>query len=165
MPVDDVCFPQWENRVRIASQSDALLSSLEKDSRRYGIVVHDLMSRINVPEDVAPVVDEYCREHHIVQRDAESILRRITDMVNSPENRRYFDPHYSVRCEASIAVGGEVRRPDRIVYDDKETFVVDFKTGTYNEETHRKYQRQVAEYADALTAMGFPNVKAVIIYL
>ena len=165
MPVDDICFPRWEDRVAIAAQNDALLSSLDADSRRYGIVVHDLMSRIITADDIQPVVERYCRENHISPIDADSITQRISRMVNDPANRRYFDPRYRVKCEASIAVGGKTRRPDRIVFDDNQTWVVDFKTGARNDETHRDYQRQVAEYADALASMGFPNVQPVIIYL
>lgn len=163
--IEGVSFPQWEKRVRIASQNDALLSSLQSDSRRFGIAVHDLLSHIIMPDDVQTAIDSYCQQHHLSSDDAQTISQRIAKMMQAEDNHKYFDPQYRVKCEASIIVNGEVRRPDRIVYDENETFVVDFKTGTYNEETHRKYQRQVAEYADALTTMGFPNVQSVIIYL
>ena len=33
------------------------------------------------------------------------------------------------------------------------------------DESHRKYERQVAEYAAVLTEMGYPDVRPVIIYL
>lgn len=163
--IDHIYFPQWEDRVLIASQNDAILSTLDEDSRRYGVVVHDLMSRIIVADDIQPVVEKYCKDNHIVSSDAASIMDRISRMVADPANSPYFDPRYRVKCEASIAINGKTRRPDRIVFAPDQTWVVDFKTGSFSSESHSKYQNQVAEYAAALTAMGYPNVQPVIIYL
>ena len=164
-------FAPWEKRVSIAVQNESVLSDLqagallEDDSRRYGITVHDLLAHISTPDDVRPVVESYCREHRIADADAQSILARISRMMEKEENRRYFDPACQVYCEASIVVDGQVRRPDRIVCDGNQTWVVDFKTGAYSDESRRHYQRQVAEYAAALSLMGFPNVQPVILYL
>ncbi|MBP5190504.1 MAG: UvrD-helicase domain-containing protein [Bacteroidales bacterium] len=163
--IDSVSFPQWENRISIAAQNDALLSIIDADNRRYGIVIHNLLAQIITPDDIPQVVSSYAHSNHIPPQDADAILQRIQRMVSNPENRRYFDPEYTVRCEAPIAINGTTRRPDRIVFAHDQTWVVDFKTGTRNDESHKKYQRQVAEYADALTAMGYPNVQPVIIYL
>ena len=165
MPIDATSFPKWEKRVRIADQNSALLTSLHSDNRRFGIIVHDLLAHIFVPDDIQPVVQAFCRQHHIADDDAQSIVSRITAMVCSDRYSRYFDPRYSVKNEASIVVNGHIRRPDRIVFAPDQTWVVDFKTGAFDPETHRKYQNQVDEYAAALTAMGYPNVQTEIIYL
>ena len=164
-PVDAVSFPQWENRVSIAAQNDALLSSLLTDNRRFGIVVHDLLSHIRTIDDLQPVVQGYCQQHHISDADADVIRQRISSMMLSDVNRIYFDSSYRVVCEASIVVDGEIRRPDRIIFAPDRTWVVDFKTGLRTDESHNKYQRQVEHYAAALSAMGYPHVQPVIIYL
>lgn len=165
MQIEGVSFPQWEKRVRIAAQNEALLSSLQSDSRRFGIAVHDLLAHIVTPDDLTTEVEAYCRLHHLSADDEQTISQRIQKMLQNEANRKYFDPAYQVKCEASIVVDGQVRRPDRIVFAPDQTWVVDFKTGSFTPESHRKYQAQVDEYAAALTAMGYPNVQPVIIYL
>ena len=82
-------------------------------------------------------------------------------MVEKEENRRYFDPACQVYCEASIVVDGQVRRPDRIVCDGNQTWVVDFKTGAQLEE----HKNQVTVYCKALGDMGYPSVSGWLIYL
>ena len=158
-------FPSWENRVCIASQSDALLSTVDVDSRRYGIVVHELLSRIMTLDDAVPVVSAYCHEHNLPSGDEEAMLSRIVAAINKEENRQFFAPGLRVKCEAAMVVQGKVRRPDRIVFGDGITWVIDFKTGSYSDSRHEKYRLQVSEYAAALTAMGHPNVTPVIIYV
>lgn len=163
--IDTISFPTWERRISIAAQNKALFSSLQTDSRRYGIIVHDLLAHISTIEDVDSVVTDYCTENNISDDDASSIILRIKAMMQKVENQPYFNPLYKAKCEASIVVDGEVRRPDRIVFAPDRTWVVDFKTGAYNAESHSKYQKQVTQYASALTAMGYPDVEPVIIYL
>ncbi len=175
--VDKIIYPEWENRVSIAQQSAALLSPFDQDNRRYGILIHDLLAHVRVVEDIDEVVDNYCEEHELNDSIRNDILTRIKAMLDrddvgdqsgtpgSQTNRRFFDGSCKVMCEVPMAVDGNVKRPDRIVFAENETFVVDFKTGTRDEKSHAKYQRQVAEYARALSAMGYSNVKPVIVYL
>lgn len=163
--IDNISFPQWGNRITIAGGSEAVLTGLALDSRRYGIVVHDLLAHIANPDEVGSVVNDYCQKHHIEESDAQSILERIERMMSVPENRRYFDSRNKVRNEASLLYHGEVLRPDRIIFAEGETWVVDFKTGVYDAHTHEKYLQQINTYADAIAEMGYPNVKPFLVYL
>ena len=165
LKVSSILFPEWESRVSIAQQSAGILSPLDADSRRYGILIHDLLSQIRVADDVEPVVERYSKENNLPDAVGEVIRGRIEAMLADEENRRLFDGRYKIKCEASIAANGKVRRPDRILFGEDETIVVDFKTGVRDERSHAKYQQQVDEYASLLTEMGFPNVSSVIIYL
>lgn len=163
--VSSIRYPEWEDRVSIARQSAALLSPFDEDNRRYGILIHDLLSHIRVADDIDAVVGSYCSGHDLDDGVRDAVSGRIKAMVYKEENRRFFDPACRVKCEASIAAGGMVRRPDRIVFAADATYVVDFKTGSRNPQSHAKYQLQVSEYADLLSSMGYPNVVPVIVYL
>lgn len=163
--ISDMSYPRWEGRVTIASQSEGALSALEGDKRRYGIAVHELLSRITHIGDVARVVEDYCEEMGVSSDDAAGIRARIDSMLSKEENRRYFDPQYDVKNETSLVYNGEVLRPDRTVFGEGVTWVVDFKTGAFDVKRHEKYQVQVAKYAAALSGMGYPCVEPVIIYL
>lgn len=163
--MDNVVFPQWTDRVAIASQSDDLLSPYDIDSRRYGVIVHDLMAHIMTAADVEPVVKRYCSQYRLADDVAEGMMARINSMMSDADNRRFFDGRWKVRCEIPMGVSGEVRRPDRVIFMDGETWVVDFKTGAYDKKLHQKYEKQVQGYVDAIAAMGYPNVRGKILYL
>jgi len=163
--ISSILYPPWESRVSIAQQSEAFLSPLDEDNRRYGILIHDLLSRIITFSDTETAIDKCCKEYDLPESIRDDIRNRITAMMQRDDIKRFFDGSCRVKCEASISVNGKVKRPDRIVFAENATFVIDFKTGAYNEHTHSQYQHQVAEYAEALSAMGYPNVKPVIVYV
>lgn len=161
----DAIFPSWTNRIVIASQSDSLLSTLEASPRRYGILIHELLSQIINEDDVVPVVNNYCRQHRMSQTEADAICERINDMVHRDDIRPLFAKGNKVLCECSMVFKNEIKRPDRMVFMPDRTCIVDFKTGSFNEETHKKYLSQINEYATAVAAMGYPDVRTKIVYL
>ena len=170
--VNNNSFPSWTDRILIASHSEGLLSTLNLnvghdyvDPRRYGIVVHDIMSQIATLDDVDDAVRRYGAVNNIDSPIVEEIAHRINEMMMKEENRRYFAQGAKVLCEQWMMVDGELERPDRVVVDGDRTWVVDFKTGEYDEKRHGKYLRQVDRYADALCRMGYQNIEPVIIYL
>ena len=163
--VSAISYPEWENRVCIARQSASLLSPLDEDSRRYGILMHEMLSHIRVREDVDVVVERYGNDLKLTEAVCDDIRRRIIDMMERDGNNRFFAADCEALCEVSIAANGKVIRPDRIVLSKEKTFVVDFKTGVHDERSHEQYRRQVVEYAAALAAMGYHAVEPVIVYL
>ena len=164
-PIRNIVFPAWENRVVVAPQNAHSLSPLEEDSRRWGIVIHDLLAHMLTVDDVRPVVERYCTANLLDTSICDELVDRIVHMMEKEENKRFFGKGQRVLCEASLVVNGEVRRPDRIIFTDNATWVVDFKTGAYDKDTHQKYQKQVAAYVAAVSAMGYPNVSGSILYL
>ena len=63
--------------------------------------------------------------------------------------------------EQSIIIGpNETKRPDKIIFKENETIVLDFKTGA----STRKNEKQVAMYKKVLSEMNFPNVKGFLFY-
>ncbi len=164
--VDSVIFPPWENRLDIAAKSESLLSPLESDKRRFGILIHDMMSKIIVPSDIDRVVSEYCKSNNLDHQAESLIASRIRKAVEKEENQRFFDSRYKVACEVDISINSKhTRRPDRIVFADDETWVVDFKTGEYSEEQNTEYEDQVAQYVALIKVMGYPNVSGKVIYI
>ena len=132
-----------------------------------GLIFHDIMSRIRTLDDVEREIQKLDFEGHLSDGDQRD---RIRDMVNqaisSTQGKEWFDPHWTVINEQSILFrdsDGKVvsKRPDRVITDDKETIVIDYKTGAKNED----YKKQVGEYMERLTQMGMPNVKGYLWYI
>ena len=78
----------------------------------------------------------------------------------------WFSPRWNVINECSIIMKDEqgkltTKRPDRVMYDEKETIVVDFKFASPRDE-HRE---QVAAYKNLLEQMGYRQVTGYIWYV
>lgn len=163
--LETVSFPTWEKRIDIASENEKQLSPIEDDSRRYGIMVHDMMAHIITASDIDSVVERFCSANGLGEQIGNEIKTRIHMVVESDENKRYFDPRYMVKCESEIFAYGIIRRPDRIVFAEGETWIIDFKTGAFNAKKHKEYEEQVAEYVALVSAMGYPAVSGKILYI
>lgn len=163
MVVDEIAFPRWEERISIADQHADVLSTIEDDSRRYGILIHSLMAHIITSADVERVVNDYCTQHRLDATLAERITERIQSMI--AQHPQLFQPGLRVLCEQSLSVDCQQRRPDRIVFAPDAVWVVDYKTGSDDAKLHEKYEQQVAEYAHALEGMGYSPVRTSIIYM
>ena len=89
----------------------------------------------------------------------------IRKRLESPKVSDWFSDRWKVFNECSIlkiedGVATE-HRPDRVMQDDKETVVVDFKFGKPKPE----YHDQVKEYMELLGSMGHQNVKGYLWYV
>ena len=86
--------------------------------------------------------------------------------MNHPTARGWFDGSWTLYREATLIYRDEQgqmlsRRPDRVMKDENETIVVDFKFGKPRQE----YHDQVKGYMDLLSGMGHPQVKGYLWYV
>ena len=96
----------------------------------------------------------------------EEIRAALKSLTRNTDILPYFADGLTVLKEVNLlAKDGERRRPDRVVQKDGETVVIDFKTGEPSEKVRQEYQKQVDEYVALLQEMGFPNVRAELLYL
>ncbi len=163
--LDTACFPAWEDRIDIARQNQDLFTPIEKDHRRYGIMVHDILSHVITFSDAELELERYSKSHHLSVDDSMEVRQRLMAMMEKEEYRHLFDGRYRVSCEMAMMIDGQRRRPDRVVFASDATWVVEFKTGSQTDALHADHQKQVQRYADALTYLGYPNVQPVLIYL
>ena len=75
--------------------------------------------------------------------------------------RQWYDPHWKVFNECSIITAYGEYRPDRVISDGKQTIVIDFKFGS----PHDGYKKQVRNYMNLLSRMGYPNVQGYLWYV
>ncbi len=131
------------------------------DPRTEGTVIHDFLARLEeFPQDeqeterVLEQVDSPYKEH----------LRNFFNKIQNEEKwKELFFPAPDVKVYNEyniIDTDGKEYRPDRIVFLDRKTVVIDYKTGTEREE----YRTQVENYCRLLRDMGYPNVSGELLY-
>ena len=155
-------------RGRLKFSADALEFFKEdavKDvSRRVrGVVLHDIMSRVMLPEDLENSVRRALLDGEISSDEQNEIMLILAEALKDGAERGWFpsDRRYVLNEVSLMDVGGQEYRPDRVVVQDGKVTVIDYKFG----EHHRKYERQVARYANLWKRMGYDQVKAFLWYV
>lgn len=134
---------------------------------KMGTVLHALFSTIRTKDDIDGALkqlelDGVLYDENVSKERIEKMIRKRFD---SQQVSDWFSPRWNIFNECSIlsVEDGKVveHRPDRVMKDDKETIVVDFKFGKPKDE----YHKQVRQYMDLLTAMGHLHVKGYLWYV
>lgn len=161
VPLRRLSFADWTSKVSIASPSEKAITSLMDDKVRFGIYAHELMSDIICASDVDAAMLRFRQSHDIAEDEADVLEKMAQMAVSHPDTCRFFAEGNRVVNEVSLMADGELERPDRVVFADGETWVVDFKTGAPVPQN----VAQVKNYCRAVAAMGHPAVSGWLLYL
>lgn len=130
-------------------------------ARARGIVLHDILSRINTSADIAAAVAEAVAAGELPAAEAAATEALVAGMVASAAPNGWFAEGAEVFNELSIIdTDGQVYRPDRVVVCGSRAVVVDYKFGA----RHSGYSRQVSQYAQMLRSMGYEDVEGYLWY-
>ena len=134
----------------------------EPGARQKGVVLHDILASVNVPEDLPQSVARAVDEGLLPAGEADNVTSMLSGALASVAGRHWFDSGNTVFNELSIInTDGSVERPDRVVVREGETIVVDYKFG----EERKYYAWQVRRYMKLLRQMGYPRVKGYLWYV
>ena len=149
------------DRSRLLFSSDALEYFTEQGRRPStkikGIVLHQILSKVNVCDDLEMAVNHAVVSGLIDSRDRDPVFSMLSEKLENIASYGWFSAdNKDVRNETAIInTDGRIYRPDRITTDSKGTVhVIDYKFG----EPDEKYLSQISRYANLLKRMGYENV-------
>ena len=152
----------YEGRLRLSLKGGDFFS------REEGIRYHDILSRIDVADDLPGAVQEAVREGLLRADEAPEAEARIAALLEQVKDRHWFDGTYRALNEIAIVdAKGKIHRPDRVLVEkDKplgqgKAFVIDYKFGRREEE---QYRSQIGRYMTLLTQMGYRDVRGTLWY-
>jgi ATP-dependent exoDNAse (exonuclease V) beta subunit len=153
---DHLWFPD------ISLNTDILTNESDlNEARRYGNQLHNLLSVINNKSEIASKMKIFLEEGKIEIDFKEQLETDLQNIFNTPDFYELLDNSNNISNEQTILIGPtEAKRPDKIVFKENETIVIDFKSGLANV----KNSKQVALYKKVLNEMNFPNVKGYLFY-
>lgn len=157
--LEEISFPSYAERIRYAQHANE--EETKSQEQEFGTLVHETLAMTSHAGDVERAVKRQTKRMKLDEETAERVRRLAEQAVNGEASRRFFEKGLRVRREQTMMFNGKELRPDRIVFADGETWVVDFKTGS----EHESYKSQVREYCAAIAAMGYPSVKGYLMYL
>ena len=135
---------------------------------RMGTVLHNVFSTIKTTDDIPEALlqmelDGVLYDDNVSREKVEAMIKR---RLTSPKVKDWFSPKWKVINECTIlsCSAGKLdkeNRPDRVMRNDKETIVVDFKFGKPKPE----HEVQVAAYMRLLQQMHYPGIKGYLWYV
>lgn len=156
-----VSFGSWADKIKVSSKLEETLGDHENERVRFGNMAHDILSTIVSVDDADRALKRYMEAHRVDDATRRRLENIVGLAMQQPESRRFFRTGVQVLNERWMVVGGELRRPDRVIVDADGVEVVDFKTG-HPEQAHAD---QVREYCDILGKMGYRNVRGYLLYM
>jgi ATP-dependent exoDNAse (exonuclease V) beta subunit len=153
----------WRDRVLLSYQAPVNWEVEEPERKQeWGNLIHRILSRITTRKDLEPVLEEFLHHGTITEKEHSTLFELIREFLDRPDVSPYFDEGLNVLMESEILTpDGKVLRPDRIVLKEKESLIIDYKTGSPS--GHHRTQMQT--YLQVLRNMSYPEVRGVILYL
>ncbi|MES2812849.1 MAG: UvrD-helicase domain-containing protein [Bacteroidota bacterium] len=148
--------------IKIAQREAMMWGTSQQEAIEFGNVMHKILSFVKTKFDIDLAITKAIEEG-LITMNQESVVRNYVEaIVGNEDLKEFFDGKYQVFNERSIIKRGtKTMIPDRVVVNDKEAYLLDYKTGTHNQ----KYVSQITEYESVLQEMGFVVKKKSLIYI
>jgi ATP-dependent exoDNAse (exonuclease V) beta subunit len=128
-----------------------------------GKLMHQIFEYIHKKEDIASAVEKAYLEGKLNRSEKEALEKRIKNLVEDERVSRFFDGGWKILTEREILLpSGQRERPDRVMINEGETIVMDYKFG---QKKQKKYSNKVKDYLKQLKEMGYPEPKGIIWYV
>ena len=148
-------FMQSNASKRFQNEIQAGDEPIEQEAWEVGIAVHRILSHIRTIADVEGAIAD-CKREGLIADDgmAERIATQLRRGFEDPLAKVFFAPDVEVFNECAIAScdtkgNPQVRRPDRVVMNETDIFILDYKLG----KPHDTHIDQVRDYALLLKKM------------
>lgn len=172
--VEMVSLPKTQWRAAFRQSTAAMMFVQEPDEkealqRAYierGKLLHHIFEQIAVADDAPKAVRAAVQQGLLPAEEADEVMQLVSHRILTGRAAQWFDHSWKLFRECTILTRTEDgrimhRRPDRVMMNETETIVVDYKFGKPKSE----YIDQVREYMDLLQKMGHNNVKGYVWYV
>lgn len=140
----------WSQNIAIVTHSEDLIAETvetRKTAIKQGILMHELFSHITTYKDINSAIEKMLKNGKISPNDAEIIKIDIDKLFENKQIKSWFDEGWEVFAEKEILTKyGDTKIPDRVISNDEEVIVIDYKFGNKRPE----HKRQVTRYLNLL---------------
>jgi ATP-dependent exoDNAse (exonuclease V) beta subunit len=138
-------------------------SFLADNKRKHGILMHEILSNIQTKADIHTAILNKETSGEITKHESVELTERLEQLLNLPDVKNWFDGTMRVMNEAEILYGdGRSYRPDRIMFDNEQAIIVDYKFG--EQETPHDRQ-QIKKYISLIRETGYRHVIGYLWYI
>ena len=122
--------------------------------REHGLLMHKILEHINTVADIERYVNQYCPPELFSTEEKQEIAEKLKQKITDKRVAHWFDNSwdYILTEQPLLQQNGVEKRPDRMLIKGKNVTIIDYKFG---KEQPESYNRQVKEYMNILTQMGY----------
>lgn len=138
-------------------------AGISASNRIKGVVLHEILSRMIVAEDLEPAVRKSLESGDITEEEFMPVYKLLEERIHAISPKGWFDcTAVEVMNEATlIDTDGQMYRPDRIIVRGPKVIVIDYKFG----EHYRIYEGKLRKYSQMWNMMGYSDVSAFLWYV
>lgn len=168
-PVDiailDSVYSNWRDHLQLRYKPLQLNTTMPLQlPRTQGVLLHEVLARLQEPNDLELVLGQLKLDGIITTNDYNNLYQVLSETLAQAMFSHWADGTMQRMGERNIITKqGELRRPDLVLFNAKETCIIDFKF-TEQETEIGKYYKQVADYMSVFKALNFPQIKGHIVY-
>jgi len=161
--LSEMISTSWQGRIRVARRAPVYWSMEQTKSRQtWGTIVHDTLASVKSNADIQPAVQAQVDKYMLDKGESELLFTRVSAAMSHDLLKKYFDENVSLKPESGILTPkGDIYRPDRVVFFENETVIMEFKTGL----AKPGHESQLHNYGEILTQMGYTGIRKLLIYL
>ena len=151
----------WQKNLMLQAYSQP--ESKQNSPKVQGILIHELLAKIEMATDVDWVLEEACALGKIDLNTTETFKQMLTDLVDHPVLKPFFRDFYTVWNERDILIpDSENIRPDRLMENEHEIVLIDYKTGKPKNED----RQQIEHYKNIISQVfKYKKVKTYLVYI
>ncbi|MGB0934149.1 MAG: UvrD-helicase domain-containing protein [Lishizhenia sp.] len=154
---DVLWFPEISLRDKDALETEDLSTE-----QRFGNQLHLILSETNSLDDLKKVIENQQQKGILEREMIKELEENATKVLSNDAYQLLLKEAHEVLNEQDIIVDqNTIKRPDKLLVNDKNVTILDFKTGDKKE----KDIAQLRDYAFALKEIGFENVSGILFYV
>lgn len=132
----------------------------ENDARLFGNLIHKAFEKMISIKDI-DIAFTYIDTQSLPSKISMQAKELIKKVIEHPLLTMYFQEGLDVYTERSFLThSGEVNIMDRIIFNNNEACVIDYKTGSFN----KSHELQIANYANVLEDLGYKVKNKLLVY-
>jgi ATP-dependent exoDNAse (exonuclease V) beta subunit len=134
----------------------------QRKKQKFGLIVHEVLELSADKESALQNLQAFYFEGRLNEEEKQLVEGQLDHLFKDPLFASWFGTKGILLAEQGILLpGGKQKRPDRIILNEKEALIVDFKTG----EAHSRYADQVREYMGLVSKLAQKPSKGYLCYL
>jgi len=152
---------QWRNlKIAHSFESEWDINSID-ESANWGLFVHKALELLNGKKTINSVVKELIISQILPKKNANKITKWLKSAIEIKQVKKYFFNSNTFAEKEILLKDGSSFRPDRILINDNDAYILDFKTG----KKHPSHFNQLDNYEIAVNQMGYNVKEKAILYL
>jgi len=157
-------YTDWKSKLKTKEYAwDFSKAGLEdRSQRKLGVLVHEILEQSNQLQEALSLMQQYAFEGRFDEQVKNEVEQQLKELFATPQLAHWYSGAYASFAEQGILLpGGSHKRPDRILINEQEAIVLDFKTG----EKKDADAVQVREYMSLIGKISGKPVKGYLCYL